>query len=1394
MISASFIIFSLPIYVRLYIGQTKEEYYEDTNGKYSIDDLIPHFKNGRSMKCKEYKHFIDSLKNSNFNIPYVIEGMYILFIYYYLEIEKQQDSFATKKNKHFSVICSDNLSLTNRIEKTITDSNMLPVDATIIKCSNDGIINVSTKPERSIIDKFITDGSNNSDHLNPDIQNKNIQNNDILSINGISTVSDKSKVKQTDELQKQTSITSFFNSDIAQSTYQKHTANLSSITVQKLCTLSRFVSDGFSSLASSSLSLVTDIDKLYSLLPEQYHFEQNNSIDCIPVTKSVNKSSNQNTISSGIASSSAAFSYDISIIQGIIDNNGIFLKIIKDIIEQSYDANICMKDIIQRWRCYVDIHLPELIKLISYITDDHLFLDVEMCKCPILKSLLKHNDTYNKFIMYNTDNQKWYCVSCLLFSNEPNLLGEIYSASNINNHKNLKFHKDSMKSFKSLLNNLQNNQSLLITNNHSVSTSNKKVWKFFLLKVFNCICLCLSSIHSIYGNTTKIYSPHSGIFLKLLLLTAKNDSLFKQFIEENKNIYQSVRSTQKWIRIISDNLSLTLRNKVGDRIYSITTDGTTCQNIEQMIITIRYCDDTFAIHQYFLSLMEETSSSGIELAKSIKFCLKKKCLNVSDLCSVSFDNCISNTSSTYGIISGLELPSGTVLGYGCRAHLLNLALVDLQNNVVDSTRYISLINDIAVSWSRCSRLRVLIKGNNFNLYTLPQVSQTRFIARYFSILPYIAHPKQTLCKIFLLYFYSYNKKSVCYSNAEAMLKSLGEISFHLFLECWFRILSVVNHASSLLQSESLTVKDSVKIIMELYDNISCLSSSNNIKEIYLNAIQRREYIYGLLSDLVDCFQQNKYDNTSDISIGRILIIMKKFPEYSSEYNKLSVDEWKLNYKEMKRYDNEEENGMLTHNDVIESIDTIDCTTSLHSSYSIKESIRSILNYRDESDKENFSSMCKHNGIDIPKRKKVRQDVLINNDNNPKVAPVIENRERIASEFAKNNRVVSSLNLFTSKQLVDAIISDKIKKEDIRNVDNTNMSAIPDNEFPEIFQINENDINILYSSLISSQNQTECINSSCPKKMKVNQFQSTDQNQTNLILGVAQQKRSRGRPKKTLTGADSSVNSPKRIVENENSGFKRNTDYHDDNTCNRSLMDQNLNTQDDDKGEVSTDEKRKKVISIILSQKYTIFLENEKNNLYRFSSNFNLMILQLRQNIVDRLFKSIIQDLSLSYFVTPSLIIETEVPCQRLFIDTFFKLFSSRFQPNYCFEMSNIMQYLKRMINLSSSVTSLVDLVKMEFHEFSLYYEMTVSLCLTVNPTSIKSETSFSTLKRVKSYLQNGMKGDLLDAYMSSTCNEVLMDSLDSSAIVDEFMKNLHLVPLSNSLIQKVLNMELVKSL
>ncbi|KAK8799701.1 hypothetical protein WA158_006249 [Blastocystis sp. Blastoise] len=349
------------IEIRLqYIGQSKDEYYEDMNGKHTIDDIIPSVKNGRAMKCKEYKRFIDSLKVSNYNIIYVIE-----------EIEKQQQRFNNLKVKCISTLYSDNSSLMKRIEVMNNNITLLSKENTIIQCSNNGYINVSTKSENRIIEKFmITDPIDLSDEDNIKevlpISNsiKEIKSNQIDNSNEKIIFSNQPKIDIANSPSKRKVITDFFSGISNRSDSNKHETDLSVLAAQKLGSLSRFISDGFSSLLTSPTSLIDVIDKLYANLPEKYQLEES-----IENTSHISNTSPHNDQIAVLDSSSSVFPstpiyfYPLSTIQIIVEKNIQLFQIINTVINNNEETEKCMISMQEKWRKYVEIHLPELINL-----------------------------------------------------------------------------------------------------------------------------------------------------------------------------------------------------------------------------------------------------------------------------------------------------------------------------------------------------------------------------------------------------------------------------------------------------------------------------------------------------------------------------------------------------------------------------------------------------------------------------------------------------------------------------------------------------------------------------------------------------------------------------------------------------------------------------------------------------------------------------------------------------------------------------------------------------------------------------------------------------------------------------------------------------------------------
>ncbi|KAK8815311.1 hypothetical protein WA158_003523 [Blastocystis sp. Blastoise] len=1141
------------------------------------------------------------------------------------------------------------------------------------------------------------------------------------------------------------------------------------VVAAKLISLSRYISDSFGSLLLSASTTIDIVNNMYLLLPDSYKNMNTKSSARDESQYNTNISQNISYKTSEIAKQvdDNSHYYPIENIKSCLKCNDQFFSLVKqNSIESSMSED--MNSILnknERWKIYLNNNRSDIIQLLSYLADDNMFYDVESLKYPSLKSILKHNGVYNKFISYNQDEHKWYCIACLLYSEDPMLSGNKYIYTTVESHMSLSTHKIALKKFRSLLQNLKNNQTLISNStNHCITTNNKLVWKYFLSKFYNCICVCLSHIHSIYGDTTTLSSTNCGMFLTLLKLTGKNDPIFNQFLIENERIYKSIRSIQKWISIISKSLIEILKNNVGNKLYSLTTDGTTAQKLEELTITIRYIDDNFKIHQYFLYILEETSPSGVFIAKSILKCLEQFNYIKSNLCCISYDNCICNTSITSGIIAGLSMNPSSIIGYGCRVHMLNLSLLDLQKSIIDSSFYIDTINNIATSWSRCSRIRVLIKNHGFSLYTLPQISDTRFIARYFSIYPYMIHSKQTLCKIFLLYYYSYNKNNICFKNCEQMLKVIGEVSFQLYIESWFYLLSIMHDASSQLQSDTLTVSEALRIINQTFDRLSNLCSPQTIKKMYKNAVNRRDYLYSNIQSLAQCLK--KYSNIESKScIDSIINIMNNMPNYINEFNIDIIENSAndLSYDDTNSsHDDFSESGEILNS---ESLSNYDTSFPQQSSFSISESILSILNYREEMEKENLQRTYIYKGLQVPQTKRVKQNILINRDNDINMAPVAANEH---SKDIRMNRCVSNINNTNSDKYIQFILLQETKQKSsslsLPTSSSTSITSCPEKPIMNIYNILDEDIDIFYSILYSELSPLHNTNNSLKN---IDNSNNSSKSKSNAPLLLSETKRSRD--------IRSLYPDKKRII----------STYNVDQIGTIESLSQETTSN------TTLDEKKLYVKSKLDSSNYNIIFENNRNNIYQFSANINLMILRIKQSMITRLYKDIIKDLSLSLFVTPDLILRTSEDTQLLCIQTFYSLFSFRLPIDFVSKIGQMINYLKTIISLESSISDIIEMIRKKYQINYTMYEVAVQICLTVNPTSIKSETCFSTLRRIKSCFQTSMKPELLQAYMSSTCNQDLLSSLNSSEIVEKYMEDLRLPILSNNLTTKVLKSSLL---
>ncbi|KAK8810476.1 hypothetical protein WA158_007051 [Blastocystis sp. Blastoise] len=381
------------------------------------------------------------------------------------------------------------------------------------------------------------------------------------------------------------------------------------------------------------------------------------------------------------------------------------------------------------------------------------------------------------------------------------------------------------------------------------------------------------------------------------------------------------------------------------------------------------------------------------------------------------------------------------------------------------------------------------------------------------------------------------------------------------------------------------------------------------------------------------------------------------------------------------------------------------------------------------------------------------------------------------------KCVANINCIQSNEYIHQIELEEIEKR-LSSVSSSSQSEINLINL-EIFNVEDNDIDIFYSTLIKLK--TSLYSSITPNDDNKNLTDySEGSNNSASLSDIIKPKRSRGRPRKSpdivqnsnnnICGSSTSSSGQKRVLEELNNEKGQNI-------ISSSLLQES--------SVISFEDKRKHVYSQLSSSSYIIQFGNSKDNIYEFSANMNLMVLRIRQNIVSRLYKNIIRDLSLSFFISPSLIADTTDDIQSLYIHIFYSMFASRLPDNFKLRITPIVRYLKKTISSLSTLKDLVAVVKKEYPIESSIYELVINLSLTVNPTSIKSETCFSALKRIKDCYQASMKPSLLQAYMSSTCNYDLLSSLNSTEIVDKYIERLHLPVLSNTLSKKVLRNELL---
>jgi len=347
------------------------------------------------------------------------------------------------------------------------------------------------------------------------------------------------------------------------------------------------------------------------------------------------------------------------------------------------------------------------------------------------------------------------------------------------------------------------------------------------------------------GHTEKTNDVHKGLFLDIVSLLRKYDSLFNEhFISGPKNcLYTSNRIQNDLISSINLVIRKQLQDIITDRKISLIADETSdIGHHEQLSIVLRYFDETknCPIEQ-FLCLKRMTSVDAQSIFDKMSDVVQEYGIKWENVVSICFDGASTMSGSTGGVQAKFKEKNNNSFFVHCYGHCLNLVLVDSigRHNIVtfDFFGNIQLIyNFIEGSCTRHAVLEKIANLTNTKLKTLKSISTTRWACRSEAISAIKENFTSILAAIEEIV--DNTKQSDVRAKGKGILHQMKTFEFIFAMLMLDPILSSILKTSAFLQSSDINLLTALEIIESLKKFlVSMRNTEEDFTDIYHKTVQ-----------------------------------------------------------------------------------------------------------------------------------------------------------------------------------------------------------------------------------------------------------------------------------------------------------------------------------------------------------------------------------------------------------------------------------------------------------------------------------------------------------------------------------------------------------------------------
>ena len=348
------------------------------------------------------------------------------------------------------------------------------------------------------------------------------------------------------------------------------------------------------------------------------------------------------------------------------------------------------------------------------------------------------------WLLYSDKTKCVYCFPCMLFANKtmtsPPIIDPQQGFNNwkklnpkIPDHENSNEHRTNMFKWADFKSNLNKNNTIDCALQLEINNEKEK-WKHILKVVIDCVRFCCVNNLALRGSNCDIGKPGCGIFLNLIGLISKYDSVLSSHLKHKGQItYLSNKIQNEFINLLGSKV----RNEIIQRIknskyFSIIFDSTPDVSREdqlcEIIRYVREVNNEFVIEESFVDFIYTNEKTGLGIASDVLQKLEKDGLSFKNCRGQGYDNGANMAGKYQGVQARLKEINEHAQFVPCAAHSLNLIGVHAASVSVKMISFFGIVQNIFNYFSgSTSRWEVLMRCLKITLKTH---SDTRWASKY----------------------------------------------------------------------------------------------------------------------------------------------------------------------------------------------------------------------------------------------------------------------------------------------------------------------------------------------------------------------------------------------------------------------------------------------------------------------------------------------------------------------------------------------------------------------------------------------------------------------------------------------------------------------------------------